>query len=82
MGHEEFDYNRVMCGTIPRMKADLDAARGDEVVFRIRSAMLTEVVSALGVCEGWEMEAEEQGESARLVFRRVPPPDDDPLHLV
>jgi len=82
MSREEFDYNRVMCGTIPRMKADLDAASGDEVVFLVRAAMLAEVVSALGVAQGWEMEVEEEGDAARVVFRRTDPAGDDLLRLV
>ncbi len=82
MPPEEFDYNRVMCGTIPRMKADLDAARGDEIVFLVRTAMLAEIVSALGVADGWEMEVEERGEAARVVFRRTRGSGDDLLRLV
>jgi len=82
MSREEIDYNRVMCGTIPRMKADLDAASGDEVIFLVRAAMLAEVVSALGVTEGWEMEVEEEGETARVIFHRTDSAGDDLLRLV
>lgn len=82
MEPEEFDYNRVMCGTIPRIKENLDAARGDRVVFLVRAAMLSEVVSALGMVRGWEMTLEEQGEAVRLVFCRVEQGSDDLLRLV